>query len=266
MPPIETYVHPDYADFAAARAAVGPTLTQVLDPWGFFNRELDHVPVALPGFAVPSELSVVCPVVLSQTPFTITVDAAARTLVTGDGPAAGQVGVDWVSGRLTFHVSDDGKTAIVTLTPRESAVMAAFLHWLQAQLMATQQSQLIGSRRTLSTVTGLDLKAAAATRYTLFTGAAGETYTTGRVAVIPNTISGVPGTWPKCRVDVNGKQCFPGRVLGGLDDGEAEWILEGTGLRYWVNGAQLVELVIETPAAGVATFTVDGEFEGTRRT
>jgi hypothetical protein len=266
MSPTETYIHPDYEDFAAALAAVGPTLTQVLDPWGFYNREIDHAPVILPGFTVPSELSVVCPVVLSQTSFTVTVDAAPRTLVTGDSPAAGQVGVDWVSGRLVFHSSDDGGAAVVSLTPRESAVMAAFLHWLQAQLMATQQSQLVGTRRILGGATDLDLKAAAATRYTLFTGAAGETYTTGRVVVIPNTVSGVPGTWPKARIDVNGQPCFPGRTLGGLDGAQSEWVFEGPGLRYWVNGAQLVELVIETAAAGVGTFTVDGEFEGTRRT
>lgn len=259
------YSHPYFETFADAEAAVGPTLTGVLDPLGFYDRELDHAPVALPAFTVPAELSVVCPVALSQTPMTITVNAAPRTLVTGDAPAAGQVGVDWVSGRLVFHSSDLAGSAVVSLTPRESSIMAGFVHWLEAQLMATQRSLLLGTRRTLGEATALDLKAAAGTRYTLFTGVAGETYSVGCVRVRGNTVSGVPTTWPKCRVDVDGKQCFAGRTLGGLDDAAGEWALEGPGLRYWVDGAQLVELVIETAAAGVATFTVDADMEGVRR-
>jgi hypothetical protein len=266
MPPIETYIHADYEDFAAALAAVGPTLTKVLEPWGFYNRELDHVPVALPGFTVPSELSVVCPVALSQTPFTITVDAAPRTLVTGDSPAAGQVGVDWVSGRLTFHSSDDGKTAVVSLTPRESAVMAAFLHWLQAELMATQQGQLVGTRRILSTVTGLDLKAAGATT-TLLSAAATELYEIGCVRVRANTITGPITTWPEVRIETaGGLLVFPARELLNLDTSQASWTFEGPGLRRYLDGDAegVLRGYVETPAAA-ASFTADFEIEGVRR-
>lgn len=131
--------HPVYADYAAAVAAAGFP-TAALTPLRFVNWATDNAALTSQTLTVPaSPYQIQIPAPLPQSSLVITVGGNARTIVNGNAPAAGQVGLDSVTGILTFNAADTGLVATYTVTPLATAVMAGFLHKLQAELQKTQQ-------------------------------------------------------------------------------------------------------------------------------
>lgn len=77
---------------------------------------------------------------LEQASIGITVGGSARTLVPyGEAVAAGQVGVSMITGVVEFHASDAGEAFAVDYTGAGSALVAAVLNRVQAEIVATQE-------------------------------------------------------------------------------------------------------------------------------
>jgi len=130
----------------------------------FVDWATDNSPIANETFTVPltAPYQVQIPVPLPQASLTIKVDDSPREIVRGSFPAAGQVGLDHVTGVLTFYSGDAGGACVYSVTPLVTSVMSEFLHWLQAEIRAAQ-SALLNMPMLLGARDDIDLKNAATT-------------------------------------------------------------------------------------------------------
>jgi hypothetical protein len=78
------------------------------------------------------------PVAVPQSTITITVDSVARTLTRSGTPGAGEVGIDRLTGVLTFNSADAGETCAWELNAVHTVIRADFVNRLQAELAAMQ--------------------------------------------------------------------------------------------------------------------------------
>lgn len=157
------YEHPVTGSYEAAIASkTFPTTSLTIRR--FVDWATDNSSISSESFTVPaaSPYQVQIPVPLPQSSLTITVGGAAREIVRGSLPASGQVGLDPVTGVLTFYSGDAGATCAYTVTPLVTSVMGEFLHWLQAELKAAQDA-LLNLPMLLGTTASIDLKSASAT-------------------------------------------------------------------------------------------------------
>jgi hypothetical protein len=118
-------------------------------------------------FTVPATLTYYGPSVREGTLPTITVGAAARTVVEDVAPASGQVRYDRGTGLITFHSSDNGGTAEVTMLPYVTFLAAPLINTLLVlissgyltQAAADLLYQPLDSSGNLAALAGLTLAA-----------------------------------------------------------------------------------------------------------
>lgn len=107
------------------------------------DRRADHSviseSVTLPA-SPPANRKLRIPLPRNLTELEVTVDAAARTVVSGSSPGTGQVGLDWLTGTLTFTAGDWVSGAVIAyeVRPVMTLVTASDLWVRDAELRAAQ--------------------------------------------------------------------------------------------------------------------------------
>ena len=241
--------HPVYADFETAEAAVGSTLTDVLSPLGFFDYD-ETRGTETGTWVIDSGLVIDLPVPISQEPVVFSVGGVELAQLTGDTPPAGGVAFDWNSGRATFAATLEGETVTWTMPPRETPVRESFLHWFEAQLMATQRSLLIGVPRILATETGKSLAVADESSVSVTTVPHGTNGSLLRVRVVPTTLTGLTVV-PIVGVRIDGVDALqPMELRGGSVGGE--FVFEGGRYQPRLLSDAVLTLYVERGAVGTA--------------
>jgi len=183
------YEHPVTGSYEAAIASkTFPTTSLTIRR--FVDWATDNSSISSESFTVPaaSPYQVQIPVPLPQSSLTITVGGAAREIVRGSLPASGQVGLDPVTGILTFYSGDASGACVYTVTPLVTSVMGEFLHWLQAETKAAQDA-LLDMPMLLGTQANINLKNAATT--TILTAHATATRIIESVLILVTSASGL---------------------------------------------------------------------------
>lgn len=120
--------------------------TSAFTPLEVKNKDDDGYSISGESFTVPSSADgdgkyrlTLDQIPLEQSSVTITVGAAARTIIPyGETPASGQVALSTATGTIEFHSSDAAGSGSATYTGRGTPLMAHYFHVMEKELYATQ--------------------------------------------------------------------------------------------------------------------------------